>query len=65
MSNKQTEQFLEHQQEIKNEKEYYQALEEWKDAVKKYLDGMIERNKETLADLEYIKSKLSSLESKY
>ncbi len=62
MSDKQTEQFLEHQREIKNEKEYYQSLEEWKDAVKKYLDGMIERNKETLADLEYIKTKLSSLE---
>jgi len=64
MSNLQMEQFNNHQQEIKEEKEYYQALEEWKEEVKKYLDNIIDRNKETLIDLEHIKDKLIRTELK-
>lgn len=64
MSNKQTEQFIEHQQEIKEEKEYYQALESWKEEVKKYLDNILDRNRETLIDLEHIKDKLIRTELK-
>lgn len=65
MSLKQNDVFYEHQQEMKQEKEYYQALEEWKEEVKKYLDNIIDKNKETLIDLEHIKDKLIRMEIKY